>query len=588
MEDMFDNDDIDDNIFSTTIDIPTNISNMLYIELLNHRRHCGACITSNPSSKNNYIPYLVDVITSTNNGRENDDKCWGIAYNLCVNKIKSTKGIIPNFIEDTAQIINFEGKTDSVLWLNDVNTATENLAVVESINNIQRLLSPSGILITFISTDKIFKASNNFSYYSLFNENYWLTKDLTTKSVSPNNITSKQQYDMIIIKRRPITCNEFGAIYWSPFHNQELYKRRMESERERINRVTLIVNKYERETGLFTDNIIEKGSKILSENGILIIPGIFDKQLVLDWGKSSCTDMNRIVNALKNDRNIDLLSLGYDNGDGGGKTGQKIENFHEMSMREPLRCDLRNGIEMKHKNSSFYPNNIYDNNNKSLVAPNNLRFHPGILSILSATMNPQGPDSKGDWGKWNFEGKGPDGMFLPKVGQVGVVMSLPGCVDQTIHADTSHLFSHVHLPPHYLNLFIPGISCETPLRQMPSIENKEQIQMDVDEGYLCGQTAYVLESHRLRVSAAIMTEENGQYELEERIIRPHLQAGDALIFDCRILHFGLANRSDLALTSPSSESQSYSQGWRPMLYVNYHHSWFHDPKNWNDAEKLFP
>ena len=26
---------------------------------------------------------------------------------------------------------------------------------------------------------------------------------------------------------------------------------------------------------------------------------------------------------------------------------------------------------------------------------------------------------------------------------------------------------------------------------------------------------------------------------------------------------------------------------RPMIYVNYHHTWFHDPKNWNDNEKLF-
>jgi len=26
---------------------------------------------------------------------------------------------------------------------------------------------------------------------------------------------------------------------------------------------------------------------------------------------------------------------------------------------------------------------------------------------------------------------------------------------------------------------------------------------------------------------------------------------------------------------------------RPIIYVNYHHSWFHDPKNWNDKEKLF-
>jgi hypothetical protein len=29
------------------------------------------------------------------------------------------------------------------------------------------------------------------------------------------------------------------------------------------------------------------------------------------------------------------------------------------------------------------------------------------------------------------------------------------------------------------------------------------------------------------------------------------------------------------------------QGWRPMLYVNYHQPWFVDPKNWNDHEKLF-
>ena len=26
---------------------------------------------------------------------------------------------------------------------------------------------------------------------------------------------------------------------------------------------------------------------------------------------------------------------------------------------------------------------------------------------------------------------------------------------------------------------------------------------------------------------------------------------------------------------------------RAILYVNYTHTWFHDPKNWNDAERLF-
>ena len=70
------------------------------------------------------------------------------------------------------------------------------------------------------------------------------------------------------------------------------------------------------------------------------------------------------------------------------------------------------------------------------------------------------------------------------------------------------------------------------------------------------------------------TGESGEKELETRMIRPHLQLGDALLFDCRILHFGLANMPSTATI-------------RPILYVNYHHPSFRDPKNWNDEETLF-
>jgi ectoine hydroxylase-related dioxygenase (phytanoyl-CoA dioxygenase family) len=70
------------------------------------------------------------------------------------------------------------------------------------------------------------------------------------------------------------------------------------------------------------------------------------------------------------------------------------------------------------------------------------------------------------------------------------------------------------------------------------------------------------------------TGKKGENELERKMIRPMLEYGDALLFDCRILHFGLAN------------SSSYIN--RPILYINYHHKSFRDPKNWNDHEKLFP
>lgn len=71
-----------------------------------------------------------------------------------------------------------------------------------------------------------------------------------------------------------------------------------------------------------------------------------------------------------------------------------------------------------------------------------------------------------------------------------------------------------------------------------------------------------------------------------RLMRPHMAAGDALIFDCRVLHFGLANHSPVS----GKESQEGEEGsvTRPIVYVNYHHEWFNDPKNWNNAEKLFP
>ena len=126
------------------------------------------------------------------------------------------------------------------------------------------------------------------------------------------------------------------------------------------------------------------------------------------------------------------------------------------------------------------------------------------------------------------------------VGQIGAVMSMPGCLDQTIHADTSHLYTHTQLPGHYFNLFIPAIQ--------PLNSGGEGVLKSGGEGELknggfdIGQTAFVVGSHHIQVSYDIMVGMSGNVHLLNRLIRPHLQTGDALIFDCRILHLGLANR----------------------------------------------
>jgi ectoine hydroxylase-related dioxygenase (phytanoyl-CoA dioxygenase family) len=48
-------------------------------------------------------------------------------------------------------------------------------------------------------------------------------------------------------------------------------------------------------------------------------------------------------------------------------------------------------------------------------------------------------------------------------------------------------------------------------------------------------------------------------------------AGDAVLYDARLLHFGLANKS-----------QSTK---RPLLYASFIRSWFQDKQNWG-AESL--
>ena len=160
-------------------------------------------------------------------------------------------------------------------------------------------------------------------------------------------------------------------------------------------------------------------------------------------------------------------------------------------------------------------------------------------------------------------------------------MSLPGCADQTIHSDTPHLYTHDTLPGHYFNLFLPALSAEF---------DNERLEV--------GQTAFVLGSHKLKTTYDVMVSSRGNEELNQRLVRPHLEVGDGLVFDCRILHLGLANQhpsSNTFCVDPAAKlhipetnaNRIDTNGWRPLLYINYHQPWFVDPKNWNDNERLF-
>lgn len=126
--------------------------------------------------------------------------------------------------------------------------------------------------------------------------------------------------------------------------------------------------------------------------------------------------------------------------------GPPINNFHELSMREALRVDLRNGKHMKNLGAA--------EPEAEATSPQQnpyFRTNASILRVLETVMNPSieevpGHFRGGNWGRWNFGGLGPDAPPPPPIaGEVGAVVSLPGCLDQTIHADTAHLFDHVQV-----------------------------------------------------------------------------------------------------------------------------------------------
>ncbi len=220
-------------------------------------------------------------------------------------------------------------------------------------------------------------------------------------------------------------------------------------------------------------------------------------------------------------------------------TGDPL-SYRELSMREDLRVDIRSGPRLDKAKAEV--GGVHDR----------IRSHPGILEALTLLMNPTSDDGShmGDFGAWNFGGSGPGVPVQPKVSGAGAVISFPGSADQAVHADASHLFSHVQLPPHYVNLFVSGFEGQR-------------------EGE--GGTAFVLGSHKLGTCAEMMA--GGRRDKMERaIVRPVLNPGDVLLFDTRVLHFGMANTGTRR---------------RPLLYFNFTKSFYQDPKNWDNRESLF-
>jgi hypothetical protein len=325
-------------------------------------------------------------------------------------------------------------------------------------------------------------------------------------------------------------------------------------EEQRLHEATVPISVQEISSSQLTETSIASAVTKMKQYGYCIIPRLLDQNECHEWGTEVLHAVHAAAEILLQRDNVDIYH----------PHSSKFEpqSYQELSMREDLRLDIRQGPSFtairQLKGDQIMGNQsiVLSSKAKDYCDGIFLRGHPSLLEIVRQTMNPKDDTLyKGNIGRWNFNGTGNDGSYQDlRLSPVGGIVSLPGAADQALHADTPHLFEHLpDLPAHYINIFAPCVPFN------------EKV----------GGTAFIHGSHNLAFTAKYCGDstENDNSQVYPFLVRPKLALGDVVLFDCRILHFGMANLStDIE---------------RVICYTNTWQNWFHDAKNWDKNRAIF-
>ena len=301
-------------------------------------------------------------------------------------------------------------------------------------------------------------------------------------------------------------------------------------ERALLEEFTLPRTVAERAHGTLSEASFRKATSALRNHGVCVLRGLFEPQAV---GSLAAAATGEAVASAKQ-----VLE--------GAEEGQGREAFNVNDDKFTVRSD-------------------------TLGAASALQQHPLIVALLEAVaLEPMPGTAEASQPAAAGQGRLEKtalrrSVALLEAQPVGGVVSLPGAARQAIHPDAEHLYEHTTLPPHYVVLFLP--CCEAAASTDPETGGDHDAALGSSDLEL-GQTAFFAGTHLQGEAAALMASNEGSDDERERargakLARPHCARGDALLFDARLLHFGLPNRSAQGLA-------------RPLLYVNYHRPWFAD------------
>jgi hypothetical protein len=160
-----------------------------------------------------------------------------------------------------------------------------------------------------------------------------------------------------------------------------------------------------------------KAVENLNQFGYVVIRNILDPIESQRWGKAVIESVHLAAEILLDKEEIDILNP--------QNSKNEPQSYREVSMREDLRLDLRHGPTLSALRSETGDSDLPIVIQGTMKGFDGfLRGHQSLLDVIRRTMNPKDESLyKGNTGRYNFNGSGPDGSFQDlRVSQVGGIV----------------------------------------------------------------------------------------------------------------------------------------------------------------------
>ena len=204
----------------------------------------------------------------------------------------------------------------------------------------------------------------------------------------------------------------------------------VEQEQKRLLEATISLSSYEVENKVLTESSLLRAVQSISLHGYVVIRNLLDAKECKKWGEAILETVHLASKILMEREEVNILNP--------QQSKNEPQTYRELSMREDLRLDLRHGPQLSElrcaNDNSKGDSPVVLSASADCADCGFLRGNKNILEIIRRAMNPKSKSLyKGNIGRYNFDGSGPDGSYQDlRVSQVGGIVSFPGAADQAM------------------------------------------------------------------------------------------------------------------------------------------------------------